>query len=176
MELLNLQKGVALNLTKADGSSLSKIRVGMSWDVQAGITADLDLFMVQKLANGEKTVAYFGAKTAIKWVKLGDDNLTGAWDWDDEFLEMDATQTVDGEYFVCVNIYTSGVTFDKVANPKVTVYNSETNEAIATYSCGTGGAVNALLVGKIVDNGDKYTFTAMWDFIEGDINVVAKSV
>lgn len=174
--MLDLQKGIALNLTKADWSALHSIRVGMSWDVQEWVTADLDLFIVQKLADKSKKVAFFNAKNAIKWVTLWDDNLTGEGDGDDEFALLDARQTEDWELFVCVNIYTSGVKFSQVKNAKVTVYNQETGEAIASYVMGDGWDHTALVVGKIVDAGDTYSFTAMWDYIDGNISTVTESL
>jgi len=175
MKALNLVKGQTLDLKKADGSSISKIRVGLSWDVKEGITADLDLFIVEK-ANGAKKVAYYNARTAITGVELSEDNRTGAGDGDDEFVKMDATKSGDGEYFICVNIYTGNVKFSDVANAKATVYNQETNEVLATYVLAQGGAHTAVVVGKVVDSGDNYAFTAMGDYIDGDISQVAESL
>lgn len=177
--MLNLAKGEALNLTKADGSVVSKIRVGLSWDAQPqnGADVDIDLFVVQK---APKTVAYFGAKTAISGVKLGGDNLTGAGEGDDETAEFDANVTVDGDYVVAINIYSAtsrGQKFSGVSNLSARVYNAETNEVLVEYKVTeNGGDHTALIVGTITDVGNSYKFTANGTFLNGDINDVAGSL
>lgn len=179
MDALNLTKGQTVDLKKADGTAVSKIRVGLSWDVSEGKTMDLDLFVVGKVA-GNTTVAFFNAKNAIKGIQLGEDNVTGAGDGDDEFVNMDATQSEDGEYSIAVNIYdaaSKAQTFADVKNAKATVYNQETNEVLATYSITeNGGANTGLIVGKVIDAGNAYSFTAMGNFVMGDINAIAASL
>lgn len=173
MSNLPLSKGQTLSLVKADGSALSNVRVGLSWDVNPGVTADLDLFVV---APNKSAVAYFGDKKAIAGVTLSDDNRTGEGDGDDEFAIFDAKVTGDGDYTICLNIYNSGVTFEQVTNPKATVYNAETNEVLATFDLGNGGNHNAIIVGTLTDAGESYTFTAKGDYLNGDINQVVNSL
>jgi len=68
MENLNLSKGESLNLVKEDGTAISKIRVGLSWDVSdVNGNVDLDLFVVDKKT---KNTAFFNKKDAIKGIKL----------------------------------------------------------------------------------------------------------
>lgn len=173
-QVLNLSKGQTIDLKKADGSNLSKIRVGLSWDVKDGVKADLDLFVYHKES---KTAAYFGDKTAIAGVKLGDDNRTGAGDGDDETAEFDATVSVDGTYVVCVNIFNPGPTMADVSNAKAIVYNSETNEVLATFAMTEQGGTNTgIIVGEIKDSGDNYTFTAKGDYVNGDISQIIASL
>lgn len=169
--MLNLAKNQALDLKKPDGSSLSKVRVGVSWDVAAGIDADLDLFVV----SPSKEVAFFGNKTAISGIQLSDDNRTGAGDGDDEFAKFDATVTTDGVYTLCINSYT-GTTFDKVSNAKATVYNDETNEVLATFELAQGATNTGIIVGTLTDAGNWYVFTAKGDFVNGDINEITASI
>jgi stress response protein SCP2 len=174
MEALVLTKGQTLELKKEDGSAISKVRVGLSWDVKAGVTADLDLFVIHKET---KNVAYFGNKTAIKGFKLSDDNRTGAGDGDDEFVEADATSSDDGTYVVCLNVYNAGPTFKDIANAKVSVYDSATNAVLATFAITEdGGENNALIVGELKDSGNSYSFTAKGTFLKGDIQQVRDSI
>lgn len=174
MEALVLTKGQTLDLKKSDGSACSKVRVGLSWDVKDGVDADLDLFVIHKET---KNVAYFGNKTAITGFTLSDDNRTGAGDGDDEFVTADATVSGDGTYVICVNIYQGSATFKDVANAKATVYNSDTNEVLATYAMTEDGGENtAIIVGELKDSGDNYSFTAKGTFLKGDINQVRDSI
>jgi len=171
--MLNLSKGQTLNLVKEDGvTALSKVRVGLSWDVKPGVTADLDLSIVAP--NGD--VAYFNAKNAIAGVTLSDDNRTGDGDGDDEFATFDATVTQDGVHTILLNIFTSGVTFDQVANPKVTVYDAENNTALAEFLLREGGATNGCIVGTLTDSGDTYVFTPKGDYVNGDLNEIISSL
>lgn len=169
--MVNLSKGSTLNLVKADGSALSKVRVGVSWDVAAGINADLDVFVV----SPSKEVAYFGNKTAISGVQLSDDNTTGEGDGDDEFAKFDATVTSDGIYTICVNSYT-GTTFDKISNAKATVYNDETNEVLATFDLGQGSTNTGIVIGTLTDAGNSYVFTAKGDYVNGNINEITAAL
>ena len=171
--MLNLSKGVALNLVKEDGvTALSKVRVELSWDVKPGVTADLDLSIVSPAG----AIAYFNDKTAIAGVQLSDDNRTGDGEGDDEFAIFDATVTEDGVHTILLNIFTDGVTFDQVANPKVTVYNAETNVALAEFLLGEGGATNGCIVGTLTDAGDTYVFTPKGDYVNGDLNQIISSL
>lgn len=172
--MLNLSKGSTLNLVKADGSALSKVRVGASWDVAPGINADLDLFIVGP-SKSDTDIAYFGNKTGIAGVQLSDDNRTGEGDGDDEWAKFDATITGDGIYTICINSYTN-TTFDKVSNAKVTVYNDETNEVLATFVLAQGATNTGIVVGTLTDAGNSYVFTAKGDFVNGNINEIVASL
>lgn len=169
--MVNLSKGASLSLVKADGSSLSKVRVGISWDVASGVNADLDLFVV----SPSKQVAYFGDKTAIAGIQLSDDNRTGAGDGDDEFAKFDAAVTTDGVYTICVNSFT-GTTFDKVSNAKATVYNDEDGTVLATFELAQGATNTGIIVGTLTDAGNSYVFTAKGDFVNGDVNEITASI
>ena len=179
-DVVSLVKNETVPLVKPDGSGISKVRVGLSWDLsRMGGAADLDLFITKKVAGG-KTTAYFGNKTAITGVQLSDDNRTGAGDGDDEFANFDASVTEDGEYFVCLDIFQAesrNQSFQMVSNAKVTVYNAETNEALVTYPLSAdGGSHTGVVVGVLKDVGNSYLFTAKGDYVNGDINTISAAV
>ena len=176
--MLNIEKGQSLSLVKPDGSSIQKIRVGLSWDTaDVGRNVDLDLFVIHKQS---KKVAFFNDKTAIQGVILSDDNQTGEGEGDDEFTQLDATKTDDGDYYIAVNIYDAKArnqSFNLVKNAKATIYNDETNSAIATYTISQDGGQNTgLIVANLKDTGGKYDFTALGEYLAGDINEVAQTI
>lgn len=177
MQVVNLVKGQSIDLKKADGTSISKIRIGLSWDVSEGSNMDLDLFVVAKQT---KVIAYFNAKDSIKGIKLGADNLTGEGDGDDETVDMDATQSDDWVYAICVNIYDAvarSQSFSGVKNASARVYNADTNEVIAEYAITeNGGAHTALIVGEVTDTGDNYAFKAVGTYLNGSITDVSASL
>lgn len=176
--MLNLEKGQSLSLVKRDGSSIEKIRVGLSWDTaDVGRDVDLDLFVIHKQS---RKVAFFNDKTAIQGVQLSDDNLTGEGEGDDEFTKLDATKTDDGDYYICVNIYDAKArnqSFNLVNNAKATIYNDSTDSPIAAYAISQdGGKHTGLIVANLKDVGGHYEFTALGDYLIGDINEVAQAV
>ena len=186
MQKLSLEKGQKIDLKKDDWSAISKIRVWLSWDVVEWKETDLDLFVVWK------EVAYFWNKTAIKWVKLSDDNTTWKWEWDDEFANFDATQTDDWKYKICVNIFkakernqTLATIFNIVKDgswkiiswePKVTVYNQDTNEVLATFNLWDWGSNTWIYVWDVIDSWNTYQFEAVWNYVNWDINDIAESI
>lgn len=179
MEALVLTKGETLSLKKEDGSNVSKIRVGISYDPADANAPAMDLDLVVHHKESRKT-AYFGNKTAIEGVQLSDDNRTGEGEGDDEFAKLDATKTADGKYVVFVNIYNAeakGQNFGQTKNAKATVYNDETGAVIATFPITENGGENtALIIADVTDSGDNYVFKARGDFLKGDINQVIASI
>lgn len=179
---VSLVKGSVVPLVKTDGSGITEVRLGLQWDTaQLGANADLDAFVVQKKTDGSKVIAYFGARDAITGVELSPDNRTGAGDGDDEFTIFHAGKTPDGEYILCVNIYEAAArhqSFQGVANAKVVVYdNNNKATPIAEYKMTQDGWNHTgLIVGVLKDVGDHYLFTPKGDYVNGDINEIAKAL
>lgn len=178
MDAIIMKKDELVSIKKEDGSALSKIRIGASWDpTDEGGNKDLDLFVVHRESG---VFAFYNKKDAINGVSLGADNRTGEGDGDDETVKMDATKTSDGTYAICINIYdaiSKNQKFSQIKNARVTVYNDEDGSVLATYKVTEdGGDHTALHIGDIKDSGDNYTFTAKGVFIDGSCDVVAQSL
>ena len=173
-----MKAGESIQIMKEDGSALSKILIGAGWDpTDEGGKKDVDLFIVHRQTG---IFAYYGAKNTITGVELGEDNTTGEGEGFDETVKMDATKSADGTYAVCINIYNATQKqqkFSQVKNARVSVCNAENEAVLATYNVTEdGGDHTALHIGDIVDNGDKYTFTAKGTYMDGSISEVAKSL
>jgi len=173
---MDLQKNSVINIKKEDGTFLKNVKIWLRWDVGKNTNMDLDLFIVRKLANWNKTTAYFNDRTAIKWIYLSEDNLTGGWSWDDEYVIMKADWTENWDYFICVNIYTDGKKFAEVKNPKVFIYDNDTNKTLATFECWQWWSENGMIAWKITDTWEKYQFTAMGDYLDWDIKQIQDSL
>lgn len=176
--MLNLEKGAVLNLEKKDGSNISNIRIGLAWDVaDTNWTVDLDIFVIRK---EDKKVTFFGDKTAIEWVRISDDNTTGEWDGDDEFIKMDAKKTSDWTYIIWANIYNATAknqTLALVKSAKATIYNDEDNSIIAEFKLTENGWDNTwILVAEIVDSWNNYELKTLWTFVKWDINQIVSSL
>lgn len=182
MEPVVLTKGQVLDLKKADGSGVSHARIGVSWDIQDGATVDLDLSVLQKLPGGAKQVVFFGnrASSPVAGVTLSEDNRTGAGDGDDEFATLDATKTADGEYFPFVNIFDAVAKNQSLAMVKsamVNIYDADTNTKLATFALSeAGGSNTGIVLGKFTDTGDTYSFTAIGNYVNGDINEISNAL
>jgi len=62
---------------------------------------------------------------------------------------MDATQSDDGVYAICINIYNAEIknqTLALVKNAKATVYDSTTNKILATYNLTENGGNNTGII------------------------------
>lgn len=178
---VSLVKDSVVPLVKPDGTGINSIRLGLQWDIAGlGPSADLDAFVVQKATDGTKTIAYFGARTAIAGVELSADNRSGAGDGDDEYAIFNAGTTPDGEYFLCVNIYDATSrhqSFQGVANAKVVVYDNATSTALAEYKLSAdGGAHTGVVIGVLKDVGANYLFTPKGDYVNGNINEIAAAL
>lgn len=176
--MMNLVKNETLDLKKPDGTSISKIRIWLSWDV-ADIwkSVDLDLCILHKET---KRVAFYNDRTAINWITLSEDNRTWEGDWDDEFANLDANITEDWEYLVFINIYDAAnkwQSFRHVNNAKVTVYNEETNTALVEYKLSEIGWDHTwIVVCSIKDSWSNYEFTAKWDFVSWSVEDIKNSL
>lgn len=182
--MLNLEKGSTLVLEKADGSSISNIRIGLAWDVaDTGSTAvDLDLFVMKKWDSSDAGVIYFWNKkdNPIDWIRLSEDNRTGDADGDDEFVKMDAKKTSDWVYIIGANIYDAtsrNQTLALVKSGKATIYNQDTNEVIATFALTENGWDNTgIIIAEVTDSGNEYSLKTVWAFVKWDINEIRASV
>jgi len=85
-----LKKGEAINLRK-QAAALSKIMIGLGWEVRTGGVLDIDVsvFMVnpqQKLPKNEFFIFYNNLKSPDSAVQHTGDNRTGQGDGDDEMI------------------------------------------------------------------------------------------
>lgn len=138
--MINLEKGQRIKLEKG----ISKVRVGLGWDVNAGAGYDYDLdASVFALTNGklanENHLVYFGHLDEFGGgIHHTGDNLTGEGDGDDEVIQMDLAKIPESitELLVVVNIYSAhsrNQNFGQVNNAFCNVYNDSDKSVIAKY-------------------------------------------
>lgn len=130
---INLSKNQSINLTKSDGSSLARVRMGLGWDMAKGSgggflsrifggdgdSIDLDASVIAFDNSGKKVEAvYFGNLNAFGGaIKHTGDNRTGEGDGDDESIvvELNSLPSHVTHLVFTVNSYT-GQNFDKIAS------------------------------------------------------------
>lgn len=186
---LNLSKDQKVDLTKTN-PGLTKVSIGLGWDLQDGKTFDLDSFVFLlkdgKLldADAKKCVCYFGNKN-INGVHHHGDNLTGAGDGDDETIDVtfaslpaDCTEVIIG-----VNIYNQpNSNFGMVKNAFARIYDATdaSKTSILKYDLSEDkGTTNAVIFGRLYKHTAEGETTAQWKFQalgepkSGDINQLA---
>lgn len=135
---LDMNKGDFLNLTKS-AKSYSKIKLGAGWDVSNSSTAiDLDIaaFLLKnnKLTSNQDVIFFNNQDRGF--IKLPNDNRTGAGDGDDEEILV-ALNDVPSDYnkiVFIVSIFEAqnrAQTFRSVNNSYIRLVDTETNEEIA---------------------------------------------
>jgi len=177
---LNLSKDEKVDLTKTH-PGLSKVSVGLGWDLQDGKTFDLDSFLFLLKdgkvidADPKKCVVYFGNKDLPGCHHHGD-NLTGAGDGDDETIDVTFANLPAecNEVIVGVNIFNAGSNhFGMVKNAFARIYdaNDPAKTSIIKYDLSEDyGGKNAVIFGKLYKHNEEWKFQALGTGANGDIN------
>jgi tellurium resistance protein TerZ len=174
---LSLEKGQSLSLTKQDGGSLTRIRLGLGWDGVAPVKRgffgrssapdiDLDASAIFFDATGKVLDTIWFQQLASKdgSARHTGDNLTGEGDGDDETIMIDLTRvspSVSQIVFV-ISSY-SRQTFDLVKNAFCRVVDDSTagSPEVARYQLTDSGTHTAMIMAKVARTPEGWTFTAI---------------
>ncbi len=173
--MLELAKGQSLDLNKETGKTLAKLRLGAGWDVAAGKSIDLDLWLIPK--GGAPL--YFNHKS-IPGATLDKDDLTGGSSADgaDENIALDVSALDKDEYTVVVNIYDAvakGQFFRDVKRAFVEVEDVETKTKVFNYNISENGGDNfSLVAGRLVKKNGGLEFTSAAEFSTKDITTLVR--
>ena len=184
---ISLQKGGNVNLSK-EAPGLSKMVVGLGWDVRAtdGAGFDLDgaVFMLGasgKVRSDADFVFYNNLKSVDGSVSHSGDNRTGAGDGDDESVTIDLSkvpQDVD-RIAVCVTIHEAEQrrqNFGQVAKAFVRCVNASGNTEIARYDLSEDGSTEAAMVfGEVYRAGADWKFRAIGQGFKGGLGPLARN-
>jgi len=164
--MVNLQKGQAVRLEKSGGGTLTRVTMGLGWDVRkkkgllgflGGGGDDIDLDASCLLFDASRRlidqVWFRQLRSKDGSIQHSGDNLTGAGDGDDETIGVDLSRlpaTVTALVFT-VNSF-RGDTFDKIENAYCRLLDATNGQELARYDLtGTGshtGQVMAQVVKK----------------------------
>tara|TARA_B100001146_G_scaffold220728_1_gene229868 strand:+ start:183 stop:761 length:579 start_codon:yes stop_codon:yes gene_type:complete len=170
---ISLQKGSNISLTKT-APGLSKINVGLGWDVRTTAGADFDLDAAALLvdASGKVTSAddfifYGHLNHPTGAVVHTGDNLTGEGDGDDEVIivSLDVTPADTDRIVFAASIYDAdarGQNFGQVRNAFIRLVNADTKEEVARYDLSEDYAVEtALVFAELYRNNGEWKFRAV---------------
>lgn len=172
---VNLVKGQKINLSKEVTGGLTKIMVGLGWDVvkkgffgsKPDIDCDASAIILGK--DGKyRTCVYYGDRSAeSKCVYHHGDNLTGEGDGDDEQITVDLaniTDKVEKIVFV-VNIYncvSRKQDFGLVKNAYIRLVDESTGKEICKYNLSDDYAgKTAMVFAEVYKKDGEWKFNAI---------------
>lgn len=179
---VNLKKGQKVSLTK-DNPGLSKVVVGLGWDVNrfdTGGDFDLDTaaFLLKsdgKVSKAEDFVFFGNLSHPTGAVVHQGDNLTGAGDGDDEQIKIDLSKVpaeIEKIAFT-VTIYEADErrqNFGQVNNAFIRIYNEANGEELLRYDLGEDFSIEtAAVFGELYKNGGEWKFNAIGSGYQGGL-------
>lgn len=179
---LSLSKGQSLSLAKA-APSLTKVLVGLGWDMRAtaGAAFDLDasallLTAARRVRGNQDFIFYNQMAHESGAVTHQGDNRTGAGDGDDEQIIVDLTRVpsdIDNIVFP-VSIHEPGQNFGQVENSYVRIVNHETGVELARYDLRESASTeNAVVFAELHREGGSWHFRTIGQGNSGGLAGVA---
>ncbi len=179
---VSLKKGQKVSITK-DNPGLSKVVVGLGWDVnQFDTGGDFDLdtaaFLLTesgKVSRSEDFVFFGNLEHPSGSVKHLGDNRTGAGDGDDEQIKIDLAK-IPAEITkiaFTVTIYEAEArnqNFGQVNNAFIRIVNEETEEELLRYDLGEDFSIEtAIVFGELYKHGNEWKFNAIGSGYQGGL-------
>lgn len=183
---ISLQKGGNVNLSK-EAPGLTRLSIGLGWDVRAtdGAAFDLDgvVFLLNqggKVRSDNDFIFYNNTKSADGSVQHSGDNRTGAGDGDDETITLDLSRVpadVD-KVVVAVTIHDAEQrrqNFGMVGKAFIRCVNGASGTEIARYDLSEDGSTEAAMIfGEVYRNGADWKFRAIGQGFAGGLAPLAK--
>jgi len=184
---ISLSKGGNVNLSK-EAPSMTKMIVGLGWDVRATDGAAFDLDAVGfvlgangKVRNDNDFIFFNNKQNAEGSVIHGGDNRTGDGDGDDETIIIDLSKMpADADKVaVCVVIYDAESrrqNFGQVSRAYVRVVNDAGQQEIARYDLSEDGSTEAAMIfGEVYRHNGEWKFKAVGQGFKGGLGPLAAS-
>ncbi|MBF0336733.1 MAG: TerD family protein [Nitrospirae bacterium] len=177
---VNLSKGQKISLEKEAGGRLTKVIMGLGWDVkksggflgfgQKSQTIDLDASCVLFDEAGEQVdVVWFKQlKSKDGSITHTGDNRTGAGEGDDEQIIVDLTAVpanVKTLMFV-VNSFT-GQSFKDVENAFCRLIDQQNGKEVARFNLSSQGSHTAQVMAKVYRHGGEWKMQAIGENASG---------
>ncbi len=185
---INLTKGQKVSLTK-DNPGLSRVVVGIGWDVNAFDTGgdfdlDAEAFLLGengKVTRQEDFVFYGNLSHPSGSVIHQGDNLTGIGEGDDEQIRVDLSKVPSNIARVAftVTIYEADSrrqNFGQVQNAFIRIYDETTGRELVRYDLGEDFSIEtALIFGELYKNGNEWKFYAIGAGYQGGLAAICQS-
>ncbi|GAB3081467.1 TerD family protein [Nocardioides zeae] len=168
---ITLQKGGNVSLAKAAGAPLTKLSIGLGWDVRSTTGADFDLDAsalllgeTGKVLSDQHFVFYNNLTSPDGSVHHTGDNLTGEGDGDDEAIEVDLTlvpaQVQRIVFPVSIHdAHARGQSFGQVTNAFIRVVDAVRGSEVARFDLTEDASTETAMV-----FGELYLRDGDWKF------------
>ena len=202
MSTINMSKNQKINMTKADGSAIKNIFVGINWDMNrfAGeANADLDIHGF--LTSSDRKVAYpgdivnyntYGNGSAYPWCEFSGDNQTGddshgmkfnGKHYDEYFIvHADKFPQDRSELTLCLTIYRAVQrmqNFGMISNARATIcdYDNPTGDAWEYNLTDNENFedLNAVEIGRLFRGSNGFRFQALGSGYVGGMTELFKN-
>ncbi len=185
---ISLKKGQKVNLTK-DNPGLTKVVVGLGWDVNAfdtGSAFDLDtaaflLTDTGKVSGSSDFVFYGNLMHPSQSVQHLGDNLTGEGDGDDEQVKIDLSKVPANisKIAFTATIYDADVrnqNFGQVSNAYIRIVDEANNQELIRYDlCEDFSIETAVVVGELYRHENEWKFNAIGSGYQGGLAALCNS-
>jgi tellurium resistance protein TerZ len=180
--MISLTKGQTISLEKSGGGALSKVTMGIGWDVRkakglgrlfgggGGGEIDLDASCLLFDANRQMldAVWFRQLKSNEGSIVHSGDNRTGAGDGDDEQIMVDLTKVPSHmtTLVFTVNSFT-GDTFDRIENAYCRLVDATTNTEMARFDLSGSGTHTGQVMAKLARSGSGWDMKALGERTTG---------
>ena len=182
---VNLKKGQKVSLTK-ENPGLSKVVVGLGWDVNAYDTGgDFDLdasaFLLTdsgKVLRQEDFVFHGNLAHPSESVVHQGDNLTGVGDGDDEQIKINLSSVPEGitKIAFAATIYDADErrqNFGQVNNAYIRIYDESNGQEIIRYDLGEDFSIEtAVIFGELYKHNGEWKFNAIGSGFQGGLAAI----
>jgi tellurium resistance protein TerZ len=173
--MVSLVKGQSIRLEKSGGGTLTRVTMGLGWDVRkakgllgmfGGGGGDIDLDASCLLFDSQRQIVdsiwFQQLRSRDGSIIHTGDNRTGAGDGDDEQIIVDLSAVpaqVESLVFT-VNSFT-GDTFDKIENAYCRLVDSSNGSEMARYDLTGAGSHTGQVMAKVVRSGGGWEMKAL---------------
>lgn len=180
--MVSLQKGQSVSLAKSNGETLSRVVMGLGWDVRKPIgligrlfgvsSGDIDLDASCLLFDhaGEliDSVWFRQLKSRDGSITHSGDNLTGSGEGDDESIRVELAKLPAGVHTLVFTVNSfRGDTFDRVEKAYCRVVDAVTNKELARYDLSGSGSHTGQVMARIVRTTGGWEFKALGERTNG---------
>ncbi len=179
--MVSLQKGQSVRLEKTGGGTLTRVTMGIGWDVRkakglagffggGGGDIDLDASCLLFDANRQMTdsVWFRQLKSTDGSIVHTGDNRTGAGDGDDEqiIVDLGALPAMVAVLVFTVNSF-QGDTFDRIENAYCRLVDTTTNKELARYDLTGAGSHTGQVMAKLTRGAGGWDMKAIGERTNG---------
>jgi tellurium resistance protein TerD len=176
IQLQKVESGQRINLSKSQ-PGLKRVKIGLSWDVKEGVTADLDasalvLDTQEKMLTEDSIVFYNQLELYNGAIKHSGDERAGDKEGDDETITIDLSKLpADVKIILAViTIYGDGqgalVNFGRVKNASVRLYDADKDQALYEYDLSEDASRGtAVEMARLYFKDGAWRFTALGDIV-----------